>query len=92
MTGWTPDPAEWDAVTAAIEKDRDLSGIPYPVRALAFSALQALAERGRVAVADAEKLAAYARFTLAQVPRGPLPSPDEVQAIVDRYPPKDVTS
>jgi hypothetical protein len=44
------------------------------------------------AVADAGKLAAYARFTLGQVPHGPLPSPDEVQAIVDRYPPKDVTS
>lgn len=47
---WAPDAAEWDAVTAAIAKDRDLSGIPYPARALAFSALEALADRDRAAV------------------------------------------
>jgi hypothetical protein len=41
------------------------------------------------AVSDAEKLAAYARSTLVQQPHGELPSPDEVQAIIDRYPPKD---
>jgi hypothetical protein len=47
---WTPDPAEWDAVTKAIEKDRDLSAIPYPSKALAFSALKALADRDRGAI------------------------------------------
>jgi hypothetical protein len=40
------------------------------------------------AVADAEKLAAYARFTFVQQPHGDLPSPDEVQEIIDRYPPR----
>jgi len=57
MSHWMPDPAEWDAVTKAIEKDRDLSAIPYPAKALAFSALEALANRDRGAVGTLERIA-----------------------------------
>jgi len=50
LAHWEPDPDEWRAVTEAIKHERDLSGIPYPPEALAYSALQALAHRDRGAV------------------------------------------